>query len=79
MGEKTEAVSKLEQAVELEPQDATINDHLGDAYWKVGRQAEARFQWRRALALKPDSATKAKIEAKLQNGLTMSRVEDHGT
>ncbi len=79
MGEKTEAVSKLEQAVELEPQDATINDHLGDAYWKVGRQAEARFQWRRALALKPDSATKAKIETKLQNGLTMSRAEDHGT
>ncbi len=25
--------------------DATIIEHLGDAYWHVGRTREARFQW----------------------------------
>lgn len=78
-GDKAGAIEKLEQAVELEPQDPTINDHLGDAYWKVGRFAEARFQWRRALALKPDPAAAAKIEAKLQKGLVVSRADDSGS
>jgi predicted negative regulator of RcsB-dependent stress response len=26
-----------------------VNDHLGDAYWKMGRRSEAKFQWKRAL------------------------------
>jgi hypothetical protein len=48
-----------------------INDHLGDAYWAVGRQAEARFQWRRALNLGPEAADIPKIEAKLRDGLAV--------
>ena len=42
-----------QRAVELRPQDPVINDHLGDAYWRVGRRQEARFQWRRALSRGP--------------------------
>ncbi|MDP7081000.1 MAG: hypothetical protein QF415_13985, partial [Candidatus Undinarchaeales archaeon] len=30
---------------------ADITDHLGDIYWRVGRQNEAKFQWQRALVL----------------------------
>ena len=26
-----------------------INDHLGDAYWQVGRELEAHYMWQRAL------------------------------
>lgn len=80
-GDTIEAVKRLEHAVELEPQDPTINDHLGDAYWKVGRQTEARFQWRRALTLKPDADAVARIEAKLQHGLSVTRAgaEDPGS
>ena len=80
-GETPEAVRRLETAVELEPQDPTINDHLGDAYWKAGRQTEARFQWRRALSLKPDSDAAARIEAKLESGLSVTRVgaDDSGS
>lgn len=80
-GDTIEAVKHLEQAVELEPQDPTINDHLGDAYWKVGRHTEARFQWRRALTLKPDDEAAARIEAKLQHGLSVTRAgrEDPGS
>ena len=44
----------LERAVELKPEDPTINDHLGDAYWRVGRTLEAQFQWAHARDLKPE-------------------------
>jgi tetratricopeptide (TPR) repeat protein len=70
MGDHRGAVEKLERAVELKAMDATINDHLGDAYWRVGRLAEARFQWERALKASEDEAEKARIEAKLKDGLT---------
>ena len=66
------AVGNLERAVELRPNDPTINDHLGDAYWRVGRYTEARFQWQRALILKPDDDQISAIEDKLLRGLTMS-------
>ena len=35
MGDYKKAVEKLEEAVELEAGDPEINNHLGDAYWKV--------------------------------------------
>jgi Flp pilus assembly protein TadD len=58
-------VSLLEHAAELDPSDATINGHLGDAYWAVGRKVEAAYQWRLALILNPAPADAAKLEAKL--------------
>lgn len=67
------AVANLERAVELKPLDPTINDHLGDAYWQVGREAEARFQWRRALLHAEESELKAAIDAKLANSLPRNR------
>src|SRR6185312_7593189 len=69
MGDYKQAVEKLEEAVELEAGDPEINNHLGDAYWKVGRRDEAQFQWRRVLTLKPDAKIKASAEAKLASGL----------
>ena len=58
--------------VELRPQDPVINDHLGDAYWMVGRKLEARFQWKRSLSLDPDKDLIPKIKAKLESGLEPS-------
>ncbi len=69
MGDYKQAVTHLEEAVELEAGDPEINNHLGDAYWKVGRKDEAQFQWRRVLTLKPDDKIKANAEAKLASGL----------
>lgn len=69
LGELPRAVELLERAVELEPRNATINDHLGDAYWATGREAEARFQWGRALGLDPEPEERARIEQKLRDGL----------
>lgn len=64
------AVELFERAIQLLPDDVTINDHLGDAYWRVGRQVEARFQWERALAAKPDKETEQSLRAKLEKGLS---------
>jgi tetratricopeptide (TPR) repeat protein len=66
-GDVPAAVRYLERAVELEPGDPTVNGHLGDAYWAAGRKLEAQFQWRRALALKPDPDDVPKLEAKLRD------------
>jgi len=64
-----EAVQELEKAIELVPADPVINDHLGDAYWRVGRTIEARFQWNRALLMKPEKDNEKSIRLKIRNGL----------
>lgn len=66
-GNAREAIRWLERAVESESEDATINAHLGDAYWAVGHKLQAEFQWRRALNLNPEPADAAKLEAKLRD------------
>jgi len=69
LGDLPGAVTWLEKAVELEPRTSVVNDHLGDAYWAIGRQREARFQWRRAATLDPEPDEAARIDAKLRDGL----------
>ena len=69
LGDLRGAITWLEKAVELEPRNSVINDHLGDAYWAAGRQREGRFQWRRALTTDPEAPEIPKIEAKLRDGL----------
>ena len=54
---------------ELSPADAEIFDHLGDAYWRAGREAEARFQWTAALRLKPGPEREQSLRGKLEKGL----------
>jgi hypothetical protein len=62
-------VEALERAAALDPTDPVINDHLGDAYWAVGRAREARFQWARALSLGPGAAEAEALRRKLDEGL----------
>jgi hypothetical protein len=47
-----------------------VVEHLGDAYWHVGRFREARFQWNRALSQKPDKDRVPIILDKVSNGLS---------
>jgi tetratricopeptide (TPR) repeat protein len=65
LGDYKTAVEKLELAVTLSPGIPEVNDHLGDAYWRVDRKTEAQFSWRRVLTLEPDDKLKARVEAKL--------------
>lgn len=69
-GQYTVAVDTLEEAVAKEPANAEINDHLGDAYWQVGRQREAQFQWARVLTLDPDAERRSEVEKKIADGLS---------
>ena len=78
MGEYEAAVEKLEKAIELVPEDPTINDHLGDAYWRIGRLIEARYQWRRALQFGPQEDEIKPIEAKIEHGLNAADAPPKG-
>jgi tetratricopeptide (TPR) repeat protein len=69
LGDYATAVEKLEQAVAIEAGDPDVNNHLGDAYWRVGRRIEARYQWDRVLTLEPDAKLRIEVEAKVKNGL----------
>ena len=60
------AVAFLEKATILEPIDAVITGHLGDAYWETGRYAEARFKWQYALSITTEDDLKAELTAKLK-------------
>ncbi len=72
MGKYEDAVKILERASEYLPGNALLCDHLGDAYWQVGRKAEAKFQWQHALTLKEDSQglDKDAIADKIESGVT---------
>lgn len=48
------ALPFAERALELMPQSALINMHLGDIYQALGRKREAQFQYKKALDLKTD-------------------------
>lgn len=63
----TKRLNIWEKAAELEPSNALISDHLGDAYWFGGRRNEAVFQWNHALILEDDSGEldKSKVREKL--------------
>ena len=69
LGDYEGAVKHLEAAVSLAPHESVINDHYGDALWRVGRRMEARFQWRRALSYEPTDEERPLIERKLEIGL----------
>jgi len=69
LGNYKKALDALERASLLEPTDPVITDHLGDALWRNGREVEARYQWRKALAFDPADEDRAKIENKLLSGL----------
>ncbi|MGC8469619.1 MAG: tetratricopeptide repeat protein [Acetobacteraceae bacterium] len=71
-GDRAGALHFLERAVHLMPGDATINGHLGDAYWASGEHLQAIYQWRRALTLDPSAKERARLLGRLAHGLPAS-------
>ncbi|NIJ18580.1 tetratricopeptide (TPR) repeat protein [Sphingomonas naasensis] len=67
-GEVARALPMLERAVRGDPAAARANEHLGDAYWQLGRHYEARYAWRAAALTAGNDAT-ARLDAKLAQGL----------
>lgn len=67
-GDVAKALPLLEQAVKGDPAAARANEHLGDAYWRLGRHYEARYAWR-AARLTAENDASSRLEAKLAHGL----------
>lgn len=67
-GDVVRALPLLERAVQGDPAAARANEHLGDAYWRLGRHYEARYAWR-AAALTAENDATARLDAKLAHGL----------
>jgi len=66
-GKYRQAVEQLERAVELTGNDPTINEHLADAYRRVGRELEALQLYREALAETTDPDQQRRIQAKVRS------------
>lgn len=70
-GQADRALPLLEKAVIAEPGNPELNEHLGDVLMVLGRVFEARQAWAAARAVVGDDAvSRARIEAKLQPGVT---------
>ena len=72
LGDYEKSADYLEKASDLSPSEAVIYDHLGDAYWELGRKDEAIFQWNHAVGLNDDSGEldKETTKNKIENGKT---------
>jgi tetratricopeptide (TPR) repeat protein len=70
-GKINEAIDTLQKAAEKDPEQAEIQEHLGDALYRSGRRFEARFAWHAALVTAEDKIAD-RVKAKLASGLTPS-------
>jgi tetratricopeptide (TPR) repeat protein len=69
----TEAEKYIKRAVELMPEDPTVNDHYGDILWKLNRKIQARYFWNNVLNLEDiDEDIKKKINIKIIEGIKNS-------
>jgi tetratricopeptide (TPR) repeat protein len=66
-GKTADAVPLLERAAASSPGEPTINEHLGDAYWALGRQFEARYAWRAAMIV-ADDKDRSRLSTKIDVG-----------
>lgn len=67
-GDPGRAIPLLERAAFDEPASSEIAEHLGDAYWSVGRRYEARYAWA-AAAVTAEAADAKRLATKQANGL----------
>ncbi|MDT7687966.1 MAG: hypothetical protein QOE46_725 [Acidobacteriota bacterium] len=65
LGKLKEAERYLSDAASRNATSATIQEHLGDLFQKLGQQDKAQASWRRALSLAAEAADTARIKAKL--------------
>ena len=68
-----EAEKYLKKAVELMPEDATVNDHYGDILWRLDRKIQARYFWGNVLKMDDaDNDMIKNINIKIVEGLKKS-------
>lgn len=72
LGRYEQAVEILGRAAQLDPLQAEIHEHHGDALWRAGRTIEARFAWQAALTTAEEEDRIARLDDKILLGLTDS-------
>ena len=65
LGKLKEAEHYLSDAARRNPASATIQEHLGDLFQRLGQRERAQTSWRKALSLAVEAADTARIKAKL--------------
>jgi len=68
-GKVADAIATLQSAAEKDPEQADIQEHLGDALFSNGDHLEARFAWNAALVTAEDDVA-TRVKAKIVSGLT---------
>ncbi len=68
-GKVVQALPLLENAAKAAGNDAAINEHLGDAYWALGRRRDARYAWNSARQT-AEGDVLARLTGKIDLGLT---------
>ena len=58
----------LKTAVELMPEDPTVNDHYGDILWKLDRKIQARYFWGNVLKME-------NVEAEMVQNINIKMIE----
>jgi Flp pilus assembly protein TadD len=66
------AVSYLEKAALKLTNDVTINEHLGDAYWRSGLRVDARYAWKKAAYQADDLGAVHRLQQKIDVGLPIA-------
>lgn len=74
LGDYDQALSFIEQAVQLEPADPEINEHLGDVYKAMGRNVEAGYEWGHVLTLKTSDKQAAEVRRKIDENAAATRL-----
>jgi tetratricopeptide (TPR) repeat protein len=69
LGRYAEAAHQLAEAARRNPASATIQEHLGDAYHRLGKADEARAAWQRALQVSSRPPESERLKMKLDNNL----------
>ena len=75
-GRYARAVEKLERAVELTGNDPTIQEHLGDTYRRMGREAEARRIYQTASESAPSGQQQQRLQDKLRKNDSARRTHE---
>ena len=65
-GRLNEAIVELEKAARLKPNEATILEHLGDAYVRSNLREKALMQYGDAMKFADDAEAKRKLELKME-------------
>jgi tetratricopeptide (TPR) repeat protein len=66
LGNYEKAMTELEKANQLTPDDSTITEHLADSYLKMSRIEKAVELYERALNLDPKPDQKERLQKKIK-------------